>query len=131
MKKSTALIVLIFWTSLSHADVCQERIVRMISPVFPGTLNAVHTLHNEKLCAIDVAYAVRDDGRAENIVSRADRDICTGFKVAAIRAVRASQFAPGEYLNLCFIRVNYTLVDGEMKTEYVETPAEIKGTPPG
>src|SRR5687767_7373986 len=127
MKRITALIVLIFWTSLSHADVCQERIVRLISPVFPGTLNAVHTLHNEKFCAIDVAYAINGDGRAENIVSRAEREICTGFKVAAMRAVRASQFAAGDYLNLCFIRVNFRLEDGVMQTEYVETPDYIKG----
>jgi hypothetical protein len=131
MKKATALIVLIFWTSLSHANACQERIIRLISPVFPGTLNAVHTLHNERLCAIDVAYSINGDGRAENIVSRADREICTGFKVSAMRAIRASQFASGDYLQLCYIRVNFRLEDGEMKTEYVEVPDYIRHVPPG
>jgi hypothetical protein len=130
MKKAAALIVSIFWTSLCSADACQERIVRLISPVFPGTLNAVHALHNEKFCAIDVAYSINGDGRAENIVSRAEREICTGFKVSAMRAVRASQFAAGEYLQLCFIRVHFRLEDGEMKTEYVEVPDYIKGAPP-
>jgi hypothetical protein len=107
-----------------------ERIIRMVSPVFPGTLNAVHTLRNEKLCAIDVAYAVNVDGRAENIVSRAERDICTGFKVAAIRAVRTSQFAPGDHLDLCYIRVNFRLEDGQMQTDYSEVPDYIRHVPP-
>jgi hypothetical protein len=130
MKKATVLIVLVFWTSLCQADVCQERMFRMVSPVFPGTLNAVHTLRNEKLCAIDVAYAVNSDGRAENIVSRAEREICTGFKISAMRAIRYSQFAQGEYLNLCYVRVIFRLEDGEMKTEYTRVPDYVMGTPP-
>jgi hypothetical protein len=130
MKKAAALIVSIFWTSLCHADVCSDRVMRLISPVFPGTLNAVHTLRNEKHCEIDVAYAINADGKAEDIVSRAERDICTGFKVEAMRAVRASQFTSGEYLRVCYIRVNFRLVEGEMETDYSEVPDYIKSPPP-
>jgi hypothetical protein len=130
MKKLAVLIVSIFWTSLCQADACTERMVRMIDPVFPGTLNAVHTLRKEKHCEIDVAYAINPEGKAEDIVSRADRAICTGFKVSAMRAVRASQFAGGDYLRVCYIRVNFRLVDGEMETDYGEVPDHIKSPPP-
>jgi hypothetical protein len=131
MKKVAALIVTIFWNSLCHADVCMERVVRMIDPVFPGTLNAVHTLRNEKHCEVDVAYAINVEGRSEDVISRAERPICTGFRVAAVRAVRASQFTAGDYIHLCYIRVNFRLVDGEMETDFGEVPDAIKSLPPG
>jgi hypothetical protein len=129
MKKFTALIVLIFWTSLCHADICKQRLVIPASPVFPGTLNAVHTLRNEKFCAIDLAYSLNTEGRAENIVSRPERDICTGFKVSAIRALRSSQFEPGDYVQLCYIRVNFRFEDKEMKTDFAEVPDYVIGSP--
>jgi hypothetical protein len=126
MKKFLALICLILWAPLCHADKCTDRIVRMANLIFPASLNAVHIIDKEKRCWIDVVYSINGDGRSENIVSMAEKEICSAFKVTAMRAIRSSIFQPGEYLYRCYTRVNLELEDGQLKWEFGEVPAYLK-----
>lgn len=112
--------------SLCHAGQCDERVIKFADPIFPGTLNAVHVLNKEKLCSVDVAYSINYEGRTENLESRAEREICEEFKVSAMRTLRGSMFAPGDYLQLCFTRVTFKLEDGQLKWEFGPVPGIVQ-----
>jgi hypothetical protein len=126
MKKLSALICLILWMPLGHANECVDRILRLANPIFPASLNAVHVIDKERVCTVDVAYSINGDGKAENINSFAEKEICTAFKITAMRTLRNSVFTPGPYLNLCYTRIIFKLEDGQMKWEFSDVPAYIR-----
>jgi hypothetical protein len=126
MKKFITLIFLIIWAPLSVADECVDRVLRMANPIFPASLNAVHVIDKERVCTVDVAYSINGDGKAENINSFAEKEICTAFKITAMRTLRNSVFTPGPYLRLCYTRIIFKLEDGQMKWEFTEVPAYIR-----
>jgi hypothetical protein len=118
MRSLPALILLVSWALPGHADVCAERIILLTEPIFPVSFNAVHVLNKEQYCSIDVAYSINSDGKAENLESRAEKEVCDVFKISAMRALRSSMFIPGDYLQLCYMNLVIKLVDGQMKWEY-------------
>ena len=108
-------LMLIIWAPLCLADECKDRILKIADPIFPTDLNAVHVLNKERSCSVDLAYSINMDGRAENIESRAEKEICQTFKVSAMRAMRFSQFAAGDYIQLCYSRLTFRLENNQLK----------------
>lgn len=111
-------MVLTLWAPAGLADECQDRIVRLARPMFPQSLQQLQILEKEKECSVETAFSINRDGRSENIEYRVRREICKSFNVNAIRAIRSSVFAPGDYVRVCFLRVVFEMKDGEYTWRY-------------
>ena len=117
----TTLFFLMMLAPAGHADQaeqCSQRIVNFAQPIFPKSLAEIKILERQHFCAIDLAYSINMEGRAENIEYRSSRGVCKPFNVPAIRAVRSSQFSAGEYLQLCFITLTFSMQNGQPQWRY-------------
>jgi hypothetical protein len=118
MKKLIPLMFLMAWAPSGLADQCSMRVLRLASPVFPKTLEEIQALERLQRCSVDIAYSINAYGRAENIDYHVANPACRLFNIAAIRAVRSSQFTEGEYVHLCFTRLTFEMRDGQVSWGY-------------